>query len=94
VSVAKATVNAPLQMAIKVGRKKYGTTLEGTCRTVNVSRNGAYFLSSQNYEVGETLEVVLNYKEGDLALSVPDKVVRQDKPKETFQRGIAIQLKK
>lgn len=83
---------APLKMTIKVTRKKYGTTLEDICQTVNVSRNGVYFLSHQNYEVGEALEVILNYKEGDLALPAPAKVVRQDQPKGTFQKGIAIRL--
>jgi len=55
---------------------------------------GLYFHTSQIYEVGEPLEVVLNYKEGDLAIPVPGKVVRQDQPQGTFLRGVAIHLKK
>ena len=90
----RAKGRAPLQMAIKVTRKKYGTTLEEVCQTINISRNGVYFRCSQNYEIGEDVDVVLNYKEGDLALSVPAKVVRLGQPKDTFQKGVAIQLKK
>ena len=89
----RAKGRAPLEMTIKVTRKKYGTTLQDLCQTINVSRTGAYFLTSQNYEVGEPLEVVMNYKEGDLAIPVPAKVVRQDQPRGTFLKGVAIHLK-
>jgi hypothetical protein len=85
---------ARIQFPIKVTRKKYGTPLEDISQTVNVSRNGAYFLSSQNYDVGEDVEVVMNYKEGDLALPVPARVVRVDQPKESFQKGVAIHMTK
>jgi len=88
----RAKGRAPLRMAIKVTRKKYGTPLEDICQTINISRKGAYFLSNQVYEVGEVLDVVLNYKEGALALPVPARVVRLDQPKKTFEKGIAIQL--
>lgn len=88
----RAKGRVPLQMSIKVTRKKYGTTLEDICQTVNLSRNGAYFLSSQNYELGEPVQVVLNYKEGSLALPVSAKVVRQDQLEAAFMKGIAIHL--
>jgi hypothetical protein len=90
----RAKGRAPLTMIVKVTRKKYGTTLQDLCQTINVSRTGAYFLTSQNYEVGEPLEVVINYKEGDLAIPAPAKVVRQDQPQGTFLKGVAIQLMK
>jgi len=85
---------APIKMAIKVIRQKYGTTLEDIGTTVNVSRTGVYFLTERNYNVGEPVEVILPYKEGDVAIPVPGRVVRQDQPKGIFQRGVAIQLEK
>jgi hypothetical protein len=83
---------APLQMLIKVIRLKYGTAFDDICTTANVSRTGAYFLSQQHYDVGEMVNVVLPYKEGDVAIPVPARVVRQDEAKEGFHRGIAIHL--
>jgi len=81
---------APLEMTIKVTRKEYGECVEDICQTVNVSRTGAYFLSSQNYEAGDLVEVVMNYKEGSLAIPLTARVVRQDQPKGTFLKGVAI----
>lgn len=83
---------APIQMQIKVIRQKYGTILEDVCQTENVSRTGAYFVSSQNYDKGELVKVILPYKEGDLAIPVPARVVRQDQPKGSFYHAVAIHL--
>ncbi len=83
---------APLKMQIKVMRHKYGTQLEDVCETLNISRNGAYFLTSQNYDVGERVKVILPYKEGDVVIPVPARVVRQDQPKGTYLHAIALQL--
>jgi len=83
---------APLQMQIKVLRQKYGTVLEDICETVNVSGNGAYFLSRQNYDVGELIEVVLPYEEGALTIPVPARVVRRDEPPGSYLHAVAIQL--
>lgn len=83
---------APLEMLIKVIRHKYGTTLEEVCKTMNISRNGVYFLTVKNYEVGEQVQVILPYKEDDVSIPVPAFVVRQDQPKGTFERGVALQL--
>lgn len=83
---------APIKMHIKVTRTKYGTQLEDLCETLNVSRNGAYFLTSQNYDLGEALQVVMPHKEGDLAIPVPARVVRKDEPKESYQHAVAIHL--
>lgn len=81
---------APIKMHIKVTRMKYGTQLVDLCDTINVSRNGAYFLSSQNYDVGEGIEVVMPHVEGDLAIPAPANVVRVDQPKDIFQHAVAI----
>ncbi len=83
---------APLKMQIKVVRKTYGQTSEDICKTVNVSRHGACFLSSHNYEVGESLMVVLPYEEGAVAIPVPAEVVRVDDVKGSMFQAVAIQL--
>jgi len=85
---------APIQMKIQVTREKYGTVLEDICETVNVSRNGVYFLSARNYDVGELLQVVVPYKEGDVAIPVPARVVRQDERGDSFYHAVAIKLEK
>ncbi len=85
---------APIKMLIKVVREKYGTTLEDTCDTINVSRTGVYFQSNQNYDVGETLKVIVPYKEGDLTIPVPARVVRQVQIPGSFHKGVAIHLEK
>lgn len=83
---------APLKMHIKVIRQKYGTTLEDVCETENISRNGALFLTAQSYDVGEQIKVVLPYKEGELTIPVPARVVRQSSVKGSFHHGVAIHL--
>ena len=83
---------APLNMKIKVTREKYGTILEDVCETINVSRNGVYFLSTRNYDVGELVEVVVPYKEADVTIPVPARVVRQDEPQDSFYHAVALKL--
>lgn len=84
----------PMKMKIKVTRRVYGTPLDDICETENVSRNGVYFLSSQHYDVGERVEVVMPYKEGDVPIPVPAQVVRLDWPKQSSFRAVAIRLEK
>lgn len=83
---------APLKMPIKVIRHKYGTTLEDICETANISRNGVLFLSTQNYDVGETVKVIYPYQEEDLTIPVPARVIRAKHVAGSFHNGIAIQL--
>jgi Tfp pilus assembly protein PilZ len=79
-------------MLVKVTRQKWGTTLEDICQTENVSRTGVYFLTSQNYDIGEQVKIVMPHKEGDVSIPVPARVVRQDLAKGSFQRGVALHL--
>ena len=83
---------APLETDIKVIRQKYGTILEDVCKTLNVSRHGAYFLTAEIYTVGERVSVVLHYKEGDLSIPVPAYVVRVDPAKDRLHNAVAIKL--
>lgn len=82
----------PLTMQIKVLRDNFGLPYEDICKTVNVSRGGACFESAQNYVVGETLKVVIPYKEGELGIPVPARVVRRDPVKGSPRLAVAIQL--
>jgi PilZ domain len=84
---------APIKMQIKVTRRVYGTPIEDICETENVSRNGARFLSSQNYDVGENVEVVMPYKAGDVAIAAPARVVRMENLKGTGRRAVAIEIR-
>jgi len=83
---------ARLETDIKVIRTHYGTILEDICKTVNVSRHGAYFLTKENYAVGERVSVVLHYKEGDVSIPVPAYVVRVEPPKDGVHNAVAIRL--
>jgi hypothetical protein len=85
---------APLETGIKVMRQKYGTILEDVCRTLNVSRHGAYFLTAETYTVGERVSVVLHYKEGDLSIPVPAYVVRVEPAKDRVHNAVAIKLER
>lgn len=82
----------PMKMRVKVTRHKYGIELEDICETVNISRHGVYFLTAQIYEIGETAEVVLPYKEGDLAIPVLARVVRTDTPEDSPLRAVTVHL--
>lgn len=83
---------APLEMRIKVTRRKHGITMEDFCDTANVSREGVYFLTDGNYTRGESVEVVLRYKEGDLNIPSKARVVRCDQPKDSALHGVALHL--
>jgi PilZ domain len=83
---------APIKMKIKVIRRAFGMRVEDICETDNVSRQGIYFHSAHAYEVGEKLEVVMPFKEGDVAIPVPASVVRVDRDKTPAQHAVAIQL--
>ena len=82
----------PMKMKIKVTRRSYGTPTDDICETENISRNGVYFLSTQIYDVGERLEVVMPFKEGDVSIPVSARVVRLDSPKRSALRAVAIHL--
>jgi len=83
---------APIETDIKVIRAREGTILEDICKTVNVSRHGAYFLTKEAYAVGERVSVVLHYKEGDVSIPVPAYVVRVEPPKDGVHNAVAIRF--
>jgi PilZ domain len=83
---------APIKIRVKITRKKFGSVLQDVCQTENLSRTGAYFLTSQIYEVGELVSVILPYKEDDVAIPVSARVVRLARESSGSYRGVAIQL--
>ncbi len=85
---------APMRVHIKIIRKLYGSSLEEVCETENVSRTGAYFYSSIAYQPGDRVEVILPYRDGDVAIPVPARVVRAAPVKRGSPHGVAIHLEK
>jgi len=85
---------APLRMPIKVIKRVYGSELADVGETINISRSGVYFRTLKIYEVGETVHVLLPYKEGDIAIPVPAKVVRRDQLKEPPEKGVALHFQR
>jgi hypothetical protein len=83
---------APIRLAVKIIRTKYGRPTVDISETVNVSRSGIYFITNQGYEVGETLEVILPYRPDSVDIPVPARVVRHDECPGTHKKCVAIQL--
>jgi hypothetical protein len=79
-------------MQIKVIRNNFGLPSEDICTTLNVSRGGACFVSALNYALGETLDVIMPYKEGELAIPVTARVVRLDPVKDGRHLAVAIKM--
>jgi hypothetical protein len=82
----------PLRMQIKVVRDNFGIPFEDICTTLNVSRGGACFVTAHPYAVGETLKVFMPYKEGELGIPVPARVVRRNPLQGSPQHAVAIQM--
>jgi len=82
----------PLKMAIKVSRNAHNMHMEEVSETVNISRTGAYFHSSENYSVGEMVQVILPFKKGNQDLPAYARIVRLDKIPGSTARGVAIHL--
>jgi Tfp pilus assembly protein PilZ len=88
----RAQARANLKLTVKLVREQKGIIVEDVCKTVDVSHIGAYFLTSQNYQVGEIVKVVMPYKKDGVGKPVPARVIRTDARPETSQRAVAIQL--
>jgi PilZ domain len=84
----------PMKTRIKVTYQRFGTPIEDVCETTDVSRGGVCFLTSATYEVGEKISVVVPYKEGDVAIPVPARVVRTDFMKGGNLRAVAAQMER
>ncbi len=83
---------APLKILVKIIRSKFGKSFFDVCETTNVSRTGFYFTTDQGYDVGEYVEVVMPYHPDSEGIHVQGLVVRVDNFKDTYRKGVAIQL--
>ena len=81
-----------IKMKIKVFCDRLGAIGEAVCETINVSANGLYFASPNPYKVGETLRIVAPFEEGSLAIPVPARVVRLDRPADSSITAVAVEL--
>ena len=88
----RARLRSSLKLPIKITRDIFGTPIVDLCETIDVSRNGACFLTCHNYYLGETVQVILPYKEGSMNLPVLAKVIRKDQPRGAFDHAVAIQM--
>jgi len=86
----RAKTRAALKLSIKVMREVDGATVEDVCETLNVSRNGAYFLTAKVYQVGESLKIILPYKKGDATRPASAIVTRQDQVEGPFNHAVGI----
>ncbi len=83
-----------MRVKIKVTRLVSKFHLVDFGETINVSRQGANFLSKEIYRVGEELMVAFPYMEEQAIIEVPAIVVRVDEVKDSPFRQIAIHLTK
>lgn len=88
----RAKARAALKLNIKVLREVDGITMEEVCETINVSRNGAYFLAAEDYQVGERIKIVLPYKKGDATRPSNAVVTRQDQVEGPFNHAVGIHI--
>ncbi len=84
----------PMRTKIKITRRRFGTPVVDVCETTDVSRGGVCFLTSIGYEMGEELSVIVPYKEGDVAIPVPARVVRVEATKDGKFHAVAAEMEK
>jgi hypothetical protein len=81
-----------MKMKIKVIRDRQGTSFEDICETINVSGNGAYFLTQHRYAKGEALRIIAPYQEGGVTIPVRARVVRLDDRQDKYLQAVAVEL--
>lgn len=84
----------PMKAKIKITCQRFGTPVVDVCETTDVSRGGACFMTSIGYQVGETLSVVVPFKEGDVAIPVLARVVRVSSAQNGKLHAVAVQMEK
>lgn len=85
---------AAIKMKIKVYCDRLGSIGEDVCETINVSANGLYFATQNPYIVGETLRIVAPFEESAVAIPVPARVVRLDRPADSTITAVAVELRR
>ena len=82
----------PLKFPIKITRQLDGKAIVDLTETINISRAGAYFRTSQNYQLAEIVQIIMPYKPGEMAIPVSARVVRIDQLKDSYQNGVALAI--
>lgn len=85
---------AAIKMKIKVFCDRLGAIGEDVCETINVSANGLYFTTQNRYVVGEMLRIVAPYEESAVAIPVPARVVRLDRPADSSITAVAVEMRR
>ena len=85
---------AAIKMKIKVYCDRLGSIGEDVCETINVSANGLYFTTRNPYIVGETLRIVAPYEESGVAIPIPARVVRLDRPADSSLTAVAVEMRR
>jgi len=85
---------AAIKMRIKVYCDRLGSIGEDICETINVSANGLYFTTSNPYIVGEMLRIVAPFEEGGVAIPVPARVIRLDRPADSSINAVAVEMRR
>lgn len=85
---------AAIKMKIKVYCDRLGSIGEDVCETINISANGLYFTTQNPYMVGETLRIVAPYEESAVAIPVPARVVRLDRPADSSHTAVAVEMRR
>jgi hypothetical protein len=85
---------APIKMKIKVTRDMLGAVLDDISETVNVSASGVFFVTSQIYEVGSLVKVILPYNPDEMGLPISARVVRRIKGAEPSSYQVALHFDK
>jgi len=84
----RAKIEQPIRVRLATGAEEVEL-----CRTVNVSKNGIYFLSARNlYYVGLHLHLVLGYRDGDPVLKEWIGEVLRTERLDDGQTGIAVRI--
>jgi hypothetical protein len=83
---------APIKMGIQIFRTKYGIDIFDICETINISRTGVYFSTTQGYEPGELVKVVVPYYPNTMSIPVPARVVRQDEQPGMHVKRVALHM--
>ncbi len=84
----RAKIEQPLRVRLEDGAGE-----ADLCRTLNVSKNGIYFVSEQNvYYAGLHVHLVLGYREGDPVVKEWIGEVLRAERREDGRTGIAVRI--
>ncbi len=83
-----------IKMKIRVYCDRLGARGEGIFETINVSANGLYFMTPNDYLVGDALRIIAPYQEGAMAIPVPARVVRLEHLPDSNLIAVAVEMQR